>query len=188
MEERQHLIDLLSKAKESLEQQDGSKLKDLSDQTIHSASVYQHTDFVLVAVITYALSKILERKERLPLKNWQGFVKEISNFLSISIGALQRNKQKLFVITLEKTKHYLQNYSEITKPIIQELLRKASINKASKIYEHGISMAKTTKILGVTPWELTEYIGEKESPHNNINKTIDIKDRIKMTMEFFNNG
>ena len=71
------------------------------------------------------------------------------------------------------------------KPIIQEVLRKASINKASKIYEHGISIAKTTKILGVTPWELTEYVGEKENQHSSVNKTIDIRDRIKMTMEFF---
>ncbi len=185
MEERQHLIELLTNAKNSLEQQDASKLKELSDQTIHSASVYQHTDFVLVAVITYALSKIIERKDRLPIKNWQGFIKEIVNFLNLSISALQRNNQKLFVISLEKTKHYLQNSSDIMKPIIQEVLRKALINKASKIYEHGISLAKTTKILGVTPWELTEYLGEKESPHNNLNKTIEIKDRIKTTMEFF---
>lgn len=185
MEERQHLIELLTKAKDALEQQDSSKLKELSDQTIHSASVYQHTDFVLVAVITYALSKILERKERLPLKNWQAFVRDISKYLNLSISALQRNKQNLFVITLEKTKHYLQNSSEIMKPIIEEVIRKASINKASKIYEHGISLAKTTKILGVTPWELTEYIGEKENPHASLSKTIDIKERVKMTMEFF---
>ena len=185
MEERQHLIELLTKAKESLEQQDASKLKELSDQTIHSASVYQHTDFVLVAVITYAISKILERKDKLPIKNWQGFVRDLSNLLSLSINALQRNKQKLFIITLEKIKHYLQNSSDVMKPIIQEVLRKASINKASKIYEHGISLAKTTKILGVTPWELTEYVGEKENAHTGLSKTIDIRDRIKMTMEFF---
>ena len=46
-------------------------------------------------------------------------------------------------------------------------------------------MAKTTKILGVTPWELTEYVGEKENVHMNLNKTIDIKDRVRITMEFF---
>ena len=185
MEERQHLIEVMSKSKEALEQQDASKLKELSDQTLHSASVYQHTDYVLVAVITYALSKILERKEKMPITNWQNFVKGISSLFNLAINALQKNNQKLFVITLEKTKQYLQNSSEIMKPIIQEVLRKASINKASKIYEHGISLEKTTKILGVTPWELTEYIGEKEVSHTNLNKTIDIRERIKMTMEFF---
>ncbi|MSS74215.1 hypothetical protein EXS72_01080 [Candidatus Pacearchaeota archaeon] len=185
MEERQHLIDVLTKAKDALEQQDSSKLKDLSEQTIHSASVYQHTDFVLVAVITYALSKILERKEKLPIKNWQIFIREINNSLNLSISALQRNKQKLFISALEKIKHYLQNEANLISPIIQEVLRKAAINKASKIYEHGISLSKTTKILGVTPWELTEYLGEKESPHLHFNNTLDIRDRIKHTMDFF---
>ncbi|MGV8142786.1 MAG: hypothetical protein ACP5NS_04095 [Candidatus Pacearchaeota archaeon] len=185
MEERQHLIEILTKSREALEQQDASKLSELSNTTIHSASVYQHTDFVLVAVITYALSKILERKDKLPIKNWQSFVKEINNHISFSISALQRNNQRQFIIGLEKTKHYLQNFSEIMKPIMQEVLRKASINKASKIYEHGISLAKTTKILGVTPWELSEYLGEREAPHNSLSKTIDIKERIKTTMEFF---
>ncbi len=185
MEERQHLIELLTKTKEALEKQDASKIRELSDQTIHSASVYQHTDFVLVAVITYAISKILERKDKLPIKDWQKFVRDINSMINLAISSIQRNKQKLFVITLERMKHYLQNSSEIMRPIIQEVLRKASINKASKIYEHGISMAKTTKILGVTPWELTEYVGEKENVHMNLNKTIDIKDRVRITMEFF---
>ena len=111
MEERQHLIEVMSKSKEALEQQDASKLKELSDQTLHSASVYQHTDYVLVAVITYALSKILERKEKMPITNWQNFVKGISSLFNLAINALQKNNQKLFVITLEKTKQYLQNSS-----------------------------------------------------------------------------
>jgi predicted HTH domain antitoxin len=185
MEEVAHVIEVLTRSRYALEQEDTKQLRELSDRTIHAASVYQHTDYILVATIIYALSKLVERKDKLNLKNWQSFIKDVSNLLSLAINSLQKGKHSQFIKFLSKTKYYLENSSQEVKPLIEELLRKASINKASKIYEHGISLAKTTKLLGVTPWELSEYIGEKEGPQIKLNKTIDVKDRIKLAMEFF---
>ncbi|MEK6793072.1 MAG: hypothetical protein AABX96_01780 [Nanoarchaeota archaeon] len=185
MEEASHVIEVLTKARQSLEREDSKELKNLSDQTIHAASVYQHTDYILVAIIIYALSKLVERKDNLNIKNWQQFIREINNLLSLSISSIQQNKHSQYIKFLSKIKRYIENSSENLKPIIEELLRKASINKASKIYEHGISLAKTTKLLGITPWELSEYVGEKENPQTKLNKTIDIKVRAQMAMDFF---
>ncbi len=185
MQEANHIIDVLTRARYSLEQEDTKELRNLSDKTIHSASVYQHTDYILVATIVYTLSKIVERKDKLNIKNWNKFIKEISNLISLSISSIQRSRHSQFIKFLSKTKNYIENYSQDIKPFIKEVLRKASINKASKIYEHGISLAKTTKLLGVTPWELSEYLGEKENNQIKLNKTIDVKERIGITMEFF---
>lgn len=185
MEEVNHVIEILSRAKTALEEQDSEKLKALSDMSIHSASVYQHTDSILLAIVTYSLSKILERKEKLTIENWQEFMKEVITLLENSIVALKKNNYNIYINSLEKIKNKIENISSEMKPIIMEVLRKASINKASKIYEHGISIAKTTKLLKISPWELTEYIGEKENPHLNLNKTLDVRERAKMAMEFF---
>lgn len=185
MEEVQHILGVLTRAKSALEEQDAAKLKELSDTTIHAASVYQHTDAILIAVITYALSKMLEQKDTLLMKHWYAFVRDISRSLALAIQALRKERHKLFIFFLQKIKKELQTYSPDLQPLIQEVLRKASINKASKIYEHGISLAKTTKLLGITPWELTEYVGEKENPHLQLNKTIDIRTRARMALEFF---
>lgn len=185
MQEVSHVIDILTRARFALEKEDTKELRVLSDQTIHSSSVYQHTDYILVATIIYTLSKLVERKDKLNLNNWQQFIKEINNLLSLAISSLQQNKQSQFIKFLSKTKRYLENSSPNLKPMIDELLRKASINKASKIYEHGISLAKTTKLLGVSPWELSEYIGEKDSLQTKLNKTIDARIRAEMAMRFF---
>ena len=185
MEEVNHIIEILSKAKTALEEQDSEKLKVLSDMSIHSASVYQHTDSILLAIVTYSLSKILERKDKLEIQNWHGFIKEIINLLENSINAVRNGKYRVFTIFIEKIKYKIQDVYAEMKPMIQDVLKKASINKASKIYEHGISISKTTKLLGITPWELSEYIGEKENIHINLNKTIDIKQRAQMALEFF---
>lgn len=185
MEEVTHVIEVLTRARYALEQENTKELRDLSDRTIHAASVYQHTDYILVATIIYALSKIVERKDKINIQNWNSFIREVSSLLSIAISSIQRGKHHQFVKFLGKTKYYMENSSPNIKPLIEELWRKASINKASKIYEHGISLAKTTKLLGVTPWELSEYIGERDNPQVKLNKTIDAKQRVQLAMEFF---
>jgi len=185
MKEVSHIIGILTRAKYALEQGDTGQLRDLSDRTIHSASVYQHTDYILLATVIYTLSKLLERREKIKIKNWNEFIRGVGNLLSLAVSSIQRNKYKQFIRVLIKTKNYIENSSSEIKPYVSELLRKASINKASKVYEHGISLSKTTKLLGVTPWELSEYIGGKESSELKLNKTLEVKDRISLAMEFF---
>ena len=68
---------------------------------------------------------------------------------------------------------------------IGEVFRKASINKASRIYEHGISMEKTAKLLGVTLFELAEYAGQGKYADVPETKTTDVNSRIKIAMEMF---
>ena len=67
---------------------------------------------------------------------------------------------------------------------IQQVFRKASINKASRLYEHGISMEQTAKVLGITIWELAEYSGQTGISDVNLGITLDVKKRIKNAEEF----
>jgi hypothetical protein len=71
------------------------------------------------------------------------------------------------------------------KKHIQYVFRKAKINKASRIYEHGISMEKTSKLLGISIWELAEYAGHTRIGDVNLSITLPIKQRIKFAMEIF---
>ena len=64
-------------------------------------------------------------------------------------------------------------------------MQKAKINKASRLYEHGISMEKTAKLLGISQWELAEYVGPMGASEYPQTQTLDIKKRVKKAMEFF---
>ena len=59
------------------------------------------------------------------------------------------------------------------------------INKASKIYEHGISMEQTAKLLGISMYDIASYAGQKGISDIPIGKTISVRDRIKLAMDFF---
>src|SRR3989344_9523517 len=91
-----HVKEILEETKISLKQNDSIKLKELSNQTIHAASIYQDTDSISIAIITYSLSKILERKDTMRIKNWNNFTKKIDNFLSLAIKALKENNMQSF--------------------------------------------------------------------------------------------
>jgi len=185
MDEKEHIINILTETKLALQTNNSLKLQHLSDKTIHSASIDQHTDSITIAIIIYTLSKIVSRRPYLKIKNWELFVKKINSSLSLGIKSLEDNNQKKFHKYLEETRKRISNISVNLKPYIIEVLRKASINKASKLYEHGLSRSQTAKLLGVTEWELSEYIGQKSIHEGPYNLTLNIKKRVEMALEFF---
>jgi hypothetical protein len=185
MEEVEHVISILEESKKALSKEDAAKLRELSNQTVHSASVFQDAGSITLAVIIYSLGKIIERQDYRKIKRWSESVKKINAMLDISIATLKNKQFDKYPIYLEKTRKVLTSISINLKPYIQEVLRKASINKASKIYEHGISMGQTAQMLGITQWELSEYSGQKESRDREYTTTLDVKKRALMALEFF---
>jgi hypothetical protein len=63
MQERENVIYILGKTREAIKYENIALIRELSNRTIHSASIYSDTDNIAVAVIVYVISKILERKD-----------------------------------------------------------------------------------------------------------------------------
>ena len=177
-----HLIQVLEATKHALNKKDAIKLKELSDQTIHSACGIQDPGSITIAVLDYSLSKLLERKENMKIKNWNKFLKKINSYLELAINALTDEKPEKYEHYLILPRKALSSISINLKPYIQEILRKASINKASKLYEHGLSLGQTANLLGITQWELAEYTGQKSEPMDK--QAVDIKSRARLALEF----
>ena len=185
MLEPENILRVLLEAKEAIEKDDSAKLKDLSNQTLHSSSISQDGSNVAVAVIVYSLSKIIERAEYRKEKGWANFYAKIISSLDASISALENGDEPAFKESLKQIREAIDKLSGHLKKYIQDVFRKAKINKASKIYDHGISLEKTAKLLGVTMWELQSYAGQKHVPDMSLSETMNTKSRIKMVMEMF---
>ncbi len=183
--EVEHFVSVLSDATKALIKDDSVKLKELSNKTIHSASIFQDTDSITIAILIYSLSKLVERREHLKIKNWSNFTRKFNLAVSIAARSLEQNRRDKFTHYLEMARKSISSISPNIKPAVQDVLRKASINKASKIYEHGISMEQTAKLLGITQWELSEYTGQTGIADVDYNKTMDVKARARMALEFF---
>ena len=99
--------------------------------------------------------------------------------------ALEKNNIEGFREEIIQIRKIIENLSGDLKKHIDYVFRRAQINKASKIYEHGISMGKTAKILGISIWELAEYAGKTGIGDVNLGVTMPIKQRIKQAEEMF---
>ncbi len=181
MQEKENILRIFEETKEAIKKEDIVKIKELSNQTVHTASITQDPDNIAVAVIVYSLSKIIERK----YSGADNFYKTIISAIDNSIIAIKKNDEKKFKENLELVRKSINKLSGDLKKYIQDVFRKASINKASKIYEHGISMEKTAKLLGITMFELAGYAGQTEISDVREGITFDVRLRIKLAMEMF---
>lgn len=186
MQEPNNILRIFQEAKLAIKDEDTIKLKKLSDQTIHTASISQDPDNIAVAVIIYSLSKIIERKENYKTKpGWNKFYENLVSYIDSSINALKKNNKKEFRVCLKSIRNSINKLSGKLKIYIKDVFNKASINKASRIYEHGISMEKTASLLGITMFDLASYAGQTGISDVPLSRTSNVKNRIKLAMEMF---
>ena len=185
MKEIDNILRILEETKMAIDTGSYSKIKNLSNQTINIASLTQDPDNINVAVIVYSLDKIFEREHYKKYPDWKKIGKTIISSLECSIEDLEKNDLKEFRKDFENIRTCIKKSSGKLKEYIQEVFRKAKINKASRIYEHGISMEQTAKLLDITMFELADYVGKTGISDVPESKTLDAKSRIKLAEGFF---
>jgi hypothetical protein len=128
------------------------KLRELSDHVIHNASIFQDKDSITIAVTIHALSKLYR------------FPEEVDKFVLPRIENSARyledgdiNKYESEIRNIIKD---LSEKDEKAKFYIQEVFELAQIKKASKMFEHGISLGQVAEALGIYIWDITEYVGK----------------------------
>lgn len=156
-------------------------LKDLSNHTIHNASIFQDEDSVAIAVIVYALSKIMERV-KLKKKSVKGDI----------VSTIQRSMKLLKEARIDKYRQEIKKLLEIIaetdsslRLYIEEVISQAEIKKGSKLYEHGISIARAAEILSISQWELMSYIG-KTRIVDVMEEKPTARERLRIAREIFN--
>lgn len=185
MQEKEHVLQVLKEAKSAARNEDVIVLKSLSNQTIHSASIFEDNDNIMVAVLIYALSKLIERKKTYSDPDYKIFIDYYNKMIDDSIFHISKNDFVSFSDNLKDLMKKTEKLSVHLKESLKDMFQKAKINKASKVYEHGISMEKTANLLGISLWEIAEYTGQSNIHDLNLTKTLDIKKRIKNAMEIF---
>jgi len=185
MQERENILRIFQETKEAISKGDTSKIRSLSNQTTNTASLTHDPDNIAAAVVVYSLSKIIERDDYKQLQGWSGFYKIYVGAIDQIIDAIKRKNDADYRKNLELIRGAIEKLSGKLKDYIQDVFRKASINKASRIYEHGISMEKTAKLLGVTLFELADYAGQGRYADVPEARTVDVRSRIKFAMDMF---
>ncbi len=148
-----------------IETDNTSEIKDWSDHIIHNASIFQDKYSLRTGILVYALSKIHERHkfQRKEEKAWEKFwVEVITNIKSIinSIATddIEGINKGYRIIT--------RNITSVDKAFseyIQHVFDKAKVQKAWKIYEHGLSLGRVAELMGISKWDAMKYLGQTKS-------------------------
>ncbi len=185
MKEVDNVLRILREAKRFVEEDKANELKILSNQTVHSATISQDADDVVVAVLIYSLGKVMERDHYRKMEGWDEFYDAVVKNLGLAARKLEGGdvdgaRRNLGVIrnSLNKIEGDLGRY-------IKDVFRKAEINKAFKLYEHGLSSAQTAEMLGVSLWDLSSYIGQSSIGDSKISISMPEKDRVKIAEYIF---
>lgn len=175
---KEDILSVLKKAIEALKTNNFIVLDELSNHTIHDASIYQDEDSTSTAILIYAIAKVAQRCTETNCP-----VPVFTPLLLKAQDAVEREKDGLLHAAYTETFDMIAKHDEHLKMYIGEVLDKARIKKGGKLAEHGISVARTAEMLGISQWDLYSYlgkttIGEKEGTDGTLK-------RIQFTRELF---
>ncbi len=163
---QQDIKDVLAQVLKALRDDDPTAMLELSNHTIHDASIFQDEDSISFAVLVYALSKTIQRCKE-ALCSYGQFVAPLQRAHEAIVAGDIQKYQKCIIQVLNE----IRKSDQKTSIYIQEVLDKARIKKGSKLHEHGISIARTAELLGISQWELANYVG-KTTVTDSIGKTV----------------
>ena len=184
-EVKQDILNILQGSYIAIKDRDILQLQELSNHTLHDASIFQDEDSISIAVIIYSLSKIFERTRYQEYKNWNLFYEIVMENLEKAQEYLKNNNFDKYQGCIKNILNVIDRLDDKFKRYINEVIEKARISKASRIYEHGISISRTSQLLGISEWELMDYIGKTGISDVEFGITKNIKERIKFARGLF---
>ena len=176
-EERKEMVKLLIEAINIIKKNDSLKLGDLSNHIIHTASIFQNREIVMLAVIIHALSKILERMMYLD--------EDVAKMLNESKEFLEKDDVQSYNRKMKKLLDHISKQDKRLGRYMQKVINEARIKKGANIYEHGVSLGQAADILGLTHWELMHYVG-KTKIHDKEKEKMQLKERLAHARSLFN--
>ncbi len=178
-EVKQDILAVLKQAIQILKKEDYAQLKELSNHTIHNASIYQDNDSIFVAVIIYSIYKIAARciGNTIPCK---GMVKVVEE----AVKNLEKDNEETYQKCMKDLLKIISESDERLKLYIEEVIKQAEVKKGSELYKHGLSIAKVCELMGISHWELMSYVGKTRIADYG-KETFDIRKRMDFARSIF---
>jgi len=180
---KKRIIDISKDIIDAVAKKDNVRLKVISNYTIHNSSIFQDEDSISIATITYSLSNIIERYKFTETKQWAEFHNNIITCLKDARKELIKDNLGAYKNILKDIFKVIENFDHKLAIYVQEVIERSKIKKGSAILAHGISLGRVAEILGVSSWDLMDYIGKTNVFETK--KSPSVKQRLNLTRKLF---
>ncbi|MEK6952856.1 MAG: hypothetical protein AABX29_07620 [Nanoarchaeota archaeon] len=184
-EVKKDILDVLKKSLEAIKKEDIVNLRELSNHTLHDASIYQDDYSTTIAIIIYSLSKVFERVSYREYKSWSMFYKNILEFFDKAIKALEEDNIEDYEVIVHDMFNTIYDLEPKLRDYIINVFQGARIHKASRLHEHGVSVGRVAEILGLSEFEIMDYLGKTGIADVEFSITRDVRERIKFVRGIF---
>lgn len=181
--EQLDLIRILNKTYNAIKRQNVKRLRTLSDHIIDDASVFQDNYTISLAIIIYTLSKIFEKENYQTSSKWDSFYRECLNKVKKLLYYLENSDFNKYSNTLKELLIIIKELDRDVSLYIEEAVKSSKIKGGSSLYSYGISLGRAAELLGISKWELMNYVGNIEFKNF---KTISAQQRYNTTKKIFN--
>ena len=135
------------------ELKDLEELKVLSNKAVEGVALYKDLDLISVTVLIYSLYKItncLGEKERSEIIS--DLERAENSLKGGNLGKYNSEIKHLFKLT--------QKCNAKTKDHLENVMHAARIKKGTSLLERGLSIGQAAGLMGLSNWELQQYIGK----------------------------
>lgn len=184
-EVKQDIKDVIKKGLKAIQNKDVIKLRDISNHTIHDASIYQDEYSATMAVLIYSLYKIFERQDYRKYADWNMFYKTAVDNLKRAYFALKKNDDSHYEKHIRDIFDVIDSLDSRLKNYVRDVFIQAKIHKASRLHEHGISIGRTAEVLGISEWDVMDYVGSTGISDVDMNMSLEVKKRLRFARSLF---
>jgi len=186
-EVRKDIQNALREVYSSFKKVDADSLKFASDRTLHNSSMYQDKDSISIAVVVYSLYKICSRARVKESADFNKFHKDFLDLISSAQSDLARGRDRDFRMNLKRMFKLIARLENQFGMYITQVINQSRLKKGGRVYEHGVSVGRASELLGVSPWELMNYIGStKLADVVPVMKKENVVKRVEVARKVFN--
>lgn len=157
---------------------DSFKLRKLSNELIEKAVLEDAKQFVDLALVSYALSKLVRKQHFLENPKWDEFEKSLLYKLRTEVK--KPTTAQLMPEILSELMNEIKKFDEEAGNYVDDVIKQARVKQGSRIYALGFSLAKAAEFTGVSKAELAEYVGITKIHERPFTQSMALKDRYNL--------
>ncbi|MBN3036976.1 MAG: hypothetical protein JW834_00855 [Candidatus Diapherotrites archaeon] len=157
-------------------------LKEISNEAIESVALVEDKDLVDISLIAYSLYKLISKPHYTEGRSWAMFVDDVLDDLD-EVHALVRAGKDLHGILEEDIMRDIAIMDESYSNYLKDVLYKARIKQASRLYALGLSLNRAVALTGADKFKVAAYVGTTRIHDRPFTQTKSVKERLGYVRE-----
>lgn len=151
-------------------------LKKLSNRLMNDITLFHDKDCISLSVLVYALYKIFSKNSDFDRAN-------LKRYISSAISSIDNDAE--FRANMRALFDHLKKFDTNLDSTIIQTIKHAQVKRGLKMYEDGLTIGQAAEIMGVSKWEIMEYLGPTNIVDKDPTLRVDSRERLQFARSLF---